>query len=205
MKEQNEITPLYKKGEDKPALYHVPSTGGAYYTMEQAHYALNKPRLCECGAEISTKYYCICESCRQRKRAEEERLRFDQATKVNISDYQEDMVSYNDISDMGDFFNHCVEQMSYDEDLPKYVWGTVRNQIVVLYLDQILEDAECRGNPYEDYERRLDGVEELQTAVQAFNEANRDNHSNWVWNEDRKTAVILDEKFLEEVREIACR
>jgi hypothetical protein len=85
-----------------------------------------KPRICECGEEITDGSYTLCASCRSGRRDKAEAARFERAKKVKFDDYDGPFVysdrldgeGYHDI----DSFYSILEDMKLEER-PKYVWA----------------------------------------------------------------------------------
>jgi hypothetical protein len=195
---QSEIMPLYGQGSDRPTLFWVPETNTAYRTLDQALHELRQTLVCDCGQAKKQRYDTRCPACEQKARAERERQLFERAEKVNLSEFDPEFVEWADYSSTEEFYEAMVELAESGEELPTYVWCCKASTVVHLDLERVLENAE--QDPYEDFDyRELNGLPELERALEAFNQTNVGNARNVSWGHSRKCAAILDRKFLEEL------
>jgi len=153
------------------------------------------PRFCSCGATLHSQYAIQCNDCDNRKwkeqAAKDEAERFAKATKIAESDWAGEQCYYNDhYFDSPEEFREWAEnEFSETEQLPAYIWNA-RNQGVRKanredLIDDILSDL------WEDAaEDDLNGITELQAAIDAFNQANE---SVCCWMVDFSTAIVLSE------------
>lgn len=184
-----EAIELYKKdGEEFRAsgVFYCSECRIVFRTKEEAN-GCHGERLCECGNKIE-RYYSTCSACRDKawkaEQAIKEKARFEAAEKVSYADYKGGML-YD-----GDRYHDDLEALEdhlFDSPLPEYVWackdiGVTKASTESLYenmLENMWEDADVND---------LNGVDELEAAVAAFNEANA---SISVWEPDYSTAVLL--------------
>jgi hypothetical protein len=158
-------------------------------------------RLCSCGKPV--RHYSIrCDECDSRdfkaKCEREENERFEKATKVSANDWTGDQCYYEDhyFESVEDFMewaennfvkwaeNNFVNPSHY----PNYIWQAsnqgVRKadieDVIANCVDSLWEGAGCDD---------LNGVAELQSAIDAFNKANE---SVTVWMVDYSTAIVLE-------------
>lgn len=112
---------------------------------------------------------------------------FEKAEKIPVAEY-------DGLLWWGDEYFFCVEDLierleEDDLDKPQYVWAAKPVQVInpVSVFDVFENQIENRG--WEDMDAKdLEGVEELQAALDKFVELNKDVKSYW---EDNKKAIIL--------------
>ena len=178
--------------DSKPAGVWYCSQCRNVYGTEEAAQGCHGALLCACG-EPRDRSYPNCQECRNKEWAAtlkaKEAARFEAAAKVPESEYKDAQV-FDECS--GDYFNSFDElREHYEADgdpLPAYAWACrdigVREadigMIIEPILDEMWEDADVDD---------LYGVDELDAAVSAFNEANKGVH---VWEPDYTRAIILE-------------
>ena len=133
--------------------------------------------ICICGSVIDQKYHLLCTRCELLKSAADELDRFRQAHKIQASDYQDwvyrDGAGNNGFAESPEEWLESWRDLHGDEEPPKYVWACRKNHFAFTDIETITEPIEDRG--YEDFEARdLNGIPELEAAIKAFNDANRD-------------------------------
>ena len=144
---------------------------------------------CACGKPTQNRFsrQCIdCESRDWRERLDrEEADRFEKATKVRAADWKGDQIYWKDeyFSSIDDFLE-CHE----DTPLPLYVWAAVDQGAPKADIDDLLDRVVEGLWDDADY-GDLNGVEELQQTVEAFNEANK---CLVVYTPDFSTAILMD-------------
>lgn len=115
----------------------------------------------------------------------ENRLNDTEVKVINYADYGDGMIFddtswkfFDDLDSIKDYYN------ALNKEIPQYVYGT-RFKSIKINLTEILEEA------YEDVtdditnfiESRVNGVEELQVAINKFNEINKEiGNYYWDWN-----------------------
>jgi hypothetical protein len=154
---------------------------------------------CEkCGKELGKRqpyYRVLCEECDRAqwrdRLAKEEFERYTKATKIRASEYTGPQVFFND------HYYESVEDAIDGCDIPpEYVWAAkdigLRKACIDDLTERVLEEA------WDDADiDDLNGVEELQKAVDAFNEANA---GISVYMVDYHEALVLDDEILAEWR-----
>jgi hypothetical protein len=183
-----EAIELYKKDGTSAGAFYCSECRAMFGSEEQAS-GCHGERICECGKPIDRRYYAICSECSDTKfrteQAEKERQRFEKAEKVPYADYEGGMLFD------GDKYHDDLESLEddvFDGDMPEYVWackdiGVIKATTENLYenmLENMWEDADVSD---------LCGVDELEAAVTAFNEANAGIH---VWEPDYSTAILVE-------------
>ena len=167
------------------------------------------PKTCACGKTVEDKYSTICSVCQRnqwnREAEAKERLRFERAVKLTEAEYDgpvfNDAISWNNgyFRDTGE-----LHDMLTDEDLiedltdgfpeafkpPAFAWACHDRPICHLSLSDILEQA-CQEEPEDWDSADLEGTEDLQKALDVFNELNKKQE---VWTPDYKRVIILDVK-----------
>lgn len=115
----------------------------------------------------------------------EDRLNDTEVKVINYKNYSGGMIFdddswkfFDDLDSIKDYYN------ALNKEIPQYVYGT-RFKSIKINLTEILEEA------YEDVtdditnfiESRVNGVEELQAAINKFNEINKEiGNYYWDWN-----------------------
>jgi len=181
-------------------LHHADGkTAGIFYcsqcrivarTKEEAEFCHGE-RICECGKKIESIHsrQSKCSECDGKEWKEKERKReaerFEVATKIKAADYKGEHVY------LGDKYYDSVED-AIDEYLdgqePEYVWACKDKQLP----EVDLEDVTCNllDNMWEDAEvDDLNGIDELEAALKAFNEANK---SIQLWEPDYSVAILVE-------------
>lgn len=150
----------------------------------------------DCGKELGKRqpyYRTQCDECNDKqwreKQSKEEFERYTKASKISSSDYTGTQVYLND-----HYYETVWDAIEDCDQPPEYVWSTkevgLRKASVDDLIERVLEEA------WEDAESDdLYGVEDLQKAVDAFNEANA---SIPVYMVDYSQAIVLDEQILAE-------
>lgn len=154
---------------------------------------------CEtCGKELGKRqpyYRTQCDECdRQKwreKQVREEFERYTKARKVKASEYTGPQVFFG-----GNYYETVDDAIDQCDQPPEYVWAAkdigLRKATIEDLVERILEEA------WEDADiDDLNGVEELQKAVDSFNDANA---GVSVYMVDYNEAIVLDEDILAEWR-----
>lgn len=148
-----------------------------------------------CGKLLPRGYMkCDCKDYEQYdedkyKRAEQER--FDKAKKISYEEYAKQFPDYMIYCEDNEKYYSELEDLEYDcEDdelaMPKYVYGTYRISIG-LDIDNILESA-C-DELFEDAVDSLDGIDELNSAIDKFTKLNANNTATYY--PDYKLVILL--------------
>lgn len=182
---------LYKQDGKPAGVYFCEECRAVYATQEQANYC-HGDRLCACGEKIELNYHKTCNKCQTKEwREKEEKAeaeRFEKATKIAESDYTGEMV-YGHDDHYYEEVNDAIDQYLEGQE-PEYVWacknvGVPRVSTESLYenlLENMWEDADVSD---------LYGVDELEAAVTAFNEANK---CISVWQPDYSIAILVEKE-----------
>lgn len=183
-----EAVELYKQDGTSAGVFYCSECRCVYAAKEQAENC-HGDRLCSCGKKIDQRYRSLCNDCDQRDWKEKERIkeaeRFEKAQKISDTEYKGGMVYGPDdryYEEVEDAIDQYLEGQK-----PEYVWackdvGVIKATTESLYenmLENMWEDADVHD---------LNGVDELEAAVEVFNEANK-NIS--VWEPDYTTAVMI--------------
>lgn len=127
----------------------------------------------DCGEELGTRqpyYRTKCQACyakdwREKQQAEE-LARYEKALKVQASDYTGPQVFFNDR-----YYETVEDAIDSADEAPGYVWAAKDIGLPKANIDSIIENV--LDGAWEDAdENDLNGVDALQKAVDAFNEAN---------------------------------
>ena len=181
-------------------LFRSGTTSGAFYcsvcnviypTKDKAEWCHGE-RLCACGKKIEQRFFEIrCEECKRKmwheKEAAKEAERFEKANKIKASEYTGDHVMCNDQ------YYDCVEDaidQYFEGQEPEYMWACKDDGIPSVDLEDVI--CNIIDNMWEDADTSdLNGVEELEAALKAFNEANE---SIQVCTPDYSTAILVEKK-----------
>lgn len=138
-------------------------------------------RKCEtCGKPTYSQHYALCAFCQEKKVEVERFAKAEKLTPDQWTGYVYDGKDYYaDISDMRGYFS--------ENALPDYVWTCTSKHFVQVSIDDITSSLEDEA--YEDFDSDdLNGWPELKIALDAFNEANKDQIS---YTPDYTKAVVL--------------
>ena len=149
-------------------------------------------RKCACGKECNP-HYTSCDSCMEVREMQRERERFEKSEKLTSWDGPVFCEGYGN-----DGYHESVESLLDEiednrdgDDFvdPEYCWACDKVQFVQASIDDITSRME--GDMPEDFDTHdLNGLPELQAALDAFNEANKDQVS---WQINYKKSVLLTE------------
>lgn len=183
-------------------LFHQDGkAAGIYYCGEcrivSKHLALAEqccvPRKCtRCQCELpKNRLYMDCDDCRQIKQAEAEAARFAAAEKVTEWEGPVflDGASHNEgyFNDLGEFYDWLANREDDEEgphDPVTYVWACHKNSFIHYDVSRITENLEG----WEEWDGHTKGEEELQAALDAWAEKNKDAVT---YSPDYKRAVLL--------------
>jgi hypothetical protein len=183
----SEAVELYKQDGTATGVFYCSECRAVFPNADQAQICHGQ-RTCECGKQIESRYQTYCDDCWRNKsdteQREKESKRFDVAAKIQWGDYKGGMIFNGDryFTDLEELEDHY-----FDAPLPAYVWackdvGVSKASPDSIYenmLDGMWEDAD---------EGDLNGREELEAAIAAFNKANE---SISVWEPDYGTAILI--------------
>jgi len=186
----SEAIELYK-ADGKPAgVFYCSQCRIVYTTKEQAEWCHGE-RLCVCGNKVTKGHFQhMCEGCSRKdwhdKEEAKEAERFEKATKIKASDYAGEHVFCGD--QYYDSVEDAVDQFLEGQE-PEYVWACQDSHLP----NVDLEDVTCNllDNMWDDADTSdLNGIEELEAALKAFNEANE---SVQMWEVDYSTAILVQD------------
>ena len=129
---------------DNIPLWQCTECGKLYGSKEQAELC-HKEYICEnCGAK-APRYRLLCEKCDEQKT-------FDRANKMTYDEYIEknpgNMIFYN-----GEYYSELEDLLDdlayYEEDVPKYVYGTTKYRVEIDAQDVL--DTEEENSNLEDF------------------------------------------------------
>ena len=183
----SEAIELYKKVEDeemKPCgIFYCSKCRSVHGSQKEANECC-VPRLCACGKQLE-RYQTICDQCQEAKEVKCEQDRFNAAKKVHESEYTGSRIFYNDkfYSDV----ESLLEQLEDDGvEPPSYAWACENVGIPKASLSDVTDRVV--ENMWEGAsESDLNGLDELEAAINAFNDANK---SVSMWEVDYSTAVL---------------
>lgn len=146
---------------------------------------------CACGAERE-KGYAYCRPCLDRRESEREQEKFAKAQKIPAKDYAGWVFcdgtgnsGYHESVD--EFLEYWEDNRDEDDEKPEYVWACEENHFVFVDVADITERI-CE-NGWEDMDPdSLNGLKELEAAIDAFNKANESVVS---YDPDYTRAIIL--------------
>jgi hypothetical protein len=183
----SEAIELFKKDGSPAGIFYCSECHVVFKTEDEAKNCHGE-RLCRCGSKIERKYQSICDSCQSKKWNDDENAkelaRFEKARKITEAEYDGALVY------LDERFFDCVEE-AIDEYLPgqepEYVWACENVGVPLANADSIIDHL--LENMWEDAESSdLNGVAELDVAIDAFNAANR---SVKVYRPDYTTAILV--------------
>ena len=184
---------LYKKQDDgtmsPTGIFYCSECRIVHSSKDQAEWCHGEHK-CACGASVTKGHFQhMCEDCARKdwkaKDEAQEAERFEKATKIKSSEYTGDHVM------CGDKFYYSVMDaidQYLDGQEPEYVWACKEHGLPKVDL----EDVTCNilDNMWEDAdESDLNGIEELQAALDAFNKANE---SIQLWEPDYSIAILVE-------------
>lgn len=179
---------LYKADGTTAGVFYCSQCRIIHHTQEQADWCHGE-RLCACGKKIEQGYRVrICRDCDalewKEKTRQQEAERFEAATKVPASEY-----TGNHVCDCDKFYDSVEEAIDQylEGQKPEYVWGCQPRKLPYIDLEDVTSNL--LDNMWEDADLSdLNGIEELEVALKAFNEANE---SLNMWEVDYSTAVLV--------------
>lgn len=183
---------LFHKDGHSAGVWYCDKCRAVSLTKEQAD-ACHGERLCACGKPTSTRYNPKCRECDDRdfkaKCEREEEDLFDKAAKIASKDWSGDQCYYEDhyFDSVEDFLDWAENNFIEPSHYPEYIWQAHNQGVRKADIEDVI--ANCVDSLWEDADYSdLNGVDELQAAIDAFNKANE---SITVWMVDYSTAIIL--------------
>jgi hypothetical protein len=186
-----EAIELYKADGTTAGIFYCSECRIVYASKEQAD-CCHGEHLCACGKKVTKGHFQhMCEECARKdwhdKEEAKEAERFEKATKIKASDYAGDHVMCGD--KFYDSVEDAVDQFLEGQE-PDYVWACQDSHLPKVDL----EDVTCNllDNMWDDADTSdLNGIEELETALGAFNKANE---SISLWELDYSTAILVEKR-----------
>jgi len=165
---------LYKKDGTTSGAFYCSECRAIFGDETQAKNGHGE-RICECGNKIDQRYYEKCSACQSKQwKAEQdakERERFEAAEKIPYADYKGEMLYY------GDRYHADLEALEdhlFDVPLPEYAWACKDVGVPKATSEEIIE--QLLAEMWEDADHNdLNGVDELDAAIDVFNKANESN------------------------------
>jgi hypothetical protein len=148
------------------------------------------PRKCACGKECEPGW-AICEECRESARLIREAQRFEKAEKLTEWD------GHLFIDGFGSEYFDDIDAIVCDWECgdgdtpPAYAYACKKTPMVDRDSSDVVECIEG----YEDWDGELNGVEELEEAIQKFNKANAD---KYLLEPDYSKVILLDPSLFAE-------
>lgn len=180
-------------------LFHADAkSAGVFYCAKCRYVARSKDdadKCCEptkcryCGKPSGRQHWLCCDACQKINDEKKESERFQKAKKVTEWDgwVYLDGTGRDGFSESVAEFRENWEDDHECDELPEYVWACKQNHFAVADVSDITE--RIADNAYEDFEPDdLNGLDELKSAIEKFNEANKDIVS---YEPDYNIAVLL--------------
>ena len=190
----SEAIELYKKLEDgsvaPTGIFYCSECRVVFKTKEEAENCHGE-RLCACGKKIERRFYGECDDCRwkieKEKAVARERERFEKATKITATEYKGEKIFADD-----EYYDEieCYLDAFEEGQEPEYVWACKDIGVPLASTESLYENL-LEGMWDDADVNDLNGVDELEAAVKAFNEANRDIH---VYEPDYSTAILVEKR-----------
>ena len=178
---------LFKQDGTAAGIFYCSVCRIVHHTKEEAEFCHGE-RICACGKKIESIHsrQSKCGDCDHADWKEKERQkeadRFEKATKITKDKYTGDHVYCGD--QYYESVDDAIDQFLEGQE-PEYVWACHTHGIPTIDLDDcttnIIDNMWDDAN-YDD----LNGVEELEAALAAFNKANE---SIQLWEPDYSTAI----------------
>jgi len=179
---------LFKEDGTTAGIFYCSECKVVARTKEEADFCHGE-RLCACGKTIK-RYgsYKVCEDCEHKewvlKESKKEWDRFDKATKITEAEYTGDRVLDGD--EFYESVDDAIDRYSEGQE-PEYVWACKEHGLP--YVDSECVTSYLLDNMWDDADTHdLNGLEELEIALVAFNKANE---SISLWEPDYSTAILV--------------
>jgi hypothetical protein len=179
------------KADGKAAGVFYCSDGRAVFPSKEQAELCHGERLCGCGKKIGTGYKAKCDECDslewRTKESSKERERFEVATKIKASEYAGDHVYCGD--SYYDSVDDAIDVILEGQE-PEYIWACQDKSLPTVDLEDVTFNL--LDNMWEDADTSdLNGIDELEAALTAFNEANK---SVRMWEPDYSTAILIEKE-----------
>lgn len=179
---------LFHASGKPTGIFHCEKCRIVHRTKEMAD-ACCDPKCGICGVTVGN-YSVYCDACVKKREEEREAERYAKAEKLETWDgwvYCEGYGYQDGYFDSIDSLLECLDESADEEGFvrPTYAWCCEPDQIVRASFDSIIDSIEfAEGQDASD----LEGVKELQAALDAFNKANE---SVVTYSADYKKAVAI--------------
>lgn len=181
---------LYKKDGSPAGVFYCSECRVVFPDQLQAENCHGE-RLCACGKKIEMRYHKSCSDCEYKQDRErlaaKELERFEKAKKITPAEYTGEWVF-----DADQYYASIEEALDryLEGQEPEYVWACQNAGLPRASSDGIIEHL--LDNAWEDADASdLNGVDELNAAIEAFNKANA---SIAVYLPDYTTAILVASK-----------
>jgi hypothetical protein len=186
-------------GDGKPSGIWYCSECRAIYNQQRMAESCHGITHCEdCKKELENRqpyYRTQCDECERKKRMEKwekkEFERYTKSVKIKASEYTGPQVFFNNT-----YYETPEDAIDGCDQLPEYIWSAkdvgLKKASIDDLIDHILENA-WKDADVDD----LNGIEELQEAIDTFNELNS---GVSVYMVDYNEAIVLDEQIIAEWR-----
>ena len=151
-----------------------------------------EPSNCQyCGKESGRQYVTVCDTCKRANQIKYLANRFEKAKKLTEWEgwvYLDGTGNDGFSESLSSFWEDWDDNHTEDKEKPAYVWGCKRVQLVRADVsditDRISDDAD------EDFDTSdMNGLEDLEMAIEKFNKANEDVVS---YEPDYGVAILLN-------------
>jgi hypothetical protein len=180
-------TELFNPDHTSAELYRCGKCQVVHHNLLHAEECCGTYKCRECGTDTGGRHTLLCQACQAEKERRLEAHRFERAEKITTWD------GWVHLPNTGRFAPNLQDLLGYlppNYVHPTYVWTCTGEQFAHVSLDQIIE--QMSDNAYEDFQfADLKGVPELIAALEAFNEANKDNPTGRIYHPDYTRALLV--------------
>ncbi len=186
----SEAIELFKKDGTATGVFYCSECRVVFKTEGEAQQCHGE-RLCECGKPCD-RYRSQCPNCDNaaysKRQSEREFERYSKAVTIKESEYDGDHIFHGD--KYYDSIEDILDDLADDEEASEYVWACKDIGVKKAHLEWLTENI-MEGLWEDADESDLNGVPELEAAIEVFNKANE---TIRVWEVDYKTAVLVESK-----------
>jgi hypothetical protein len=186
---------LYHQDGKTAGIWHCGECRIVARTLEQAEQCCSPYKCTYCGCDVDRKNYrTACPDCIAKNDVAKEAARFEKAEKVKDYDGPvfTDRTGYNEgfFPSLEELYDYFGNEYNFDDQdastLPPYVWACNVIQFVSGDVGQLKDSMEG----YEDWDGETDGDDELQAALDAWAEKNKEKVR---WEPDYSRCILLNE------------
>jgi hypothetical protein len=180
---------LYKADGTTAGIFFCSQCRIVHRSQEEAEWCHGE-KLCSCGKKITQGYYQRkCNECDSKEWKEKERKkeseRFEAATKITEAEYKGEHVYCGD--KYYDSVEDAIDQYLEGQE-PEYVWACIDKSLPSVDVEDVTSNL--LDNMWDDADvSDLYGVDELEAALKAFNEANK---GIQLWEPDYNVAILVE-------------